>query len=478
MKESDHSTLAAPASAGPRRVSDSFGDVEIPDGARWGPQTARSLHYFAIGPQRMPIELIHAMAFIKWAAACVNAELGLIDTGLAAAIADAALRVAAGEFDDQFPLSVWQTGSGTQSHMNVNEVIADLAGQSLADGPVGARAVHANDHVNLGQSSNDVFPSAMHIAVASSAKIQLLPALCELRSALTAHAAVYTDVIKVGRTHLQDATPVTLGQEFGGYAAQLALCEDTLRHTLPAVHRLALGGTAVGTGVNTHPAFGAAVAARLAQRLDLPLLPADNLFAALAGHEALVAFHAALRMLAIALTKIAEDIRLMGSGPRAGLGELRLPANEPGSSIMPGKVNPTQVEALTMVCAQVMGHDTAIGFAASQGQFELNVFKPLIAFDVLDSLRLLSDAMRSFTEHCVRGIEADAASLQAGVQASLMLATALAPHIGHDASARVAQHAARQGITLREAALALGLTTEAEFDAWVDPWRMLRPGRG
>jgi fumarate hydratase class II len=456
-------------------VHDSFGDVDIPAGARWGAQTARSLHFFAIGEQRMPIELVRAMAHVKWAAAGVNHELGLLDGPAAHAIAQAAQQVADGAFDEQFPLSVWQTGSGTQSHMNVNEVIAQLATQALQRSGHASRSIDAHDDVNRGQSSNDVFPSAMHIAVALQVKARLLPALADLRTALRQQAMALAGVVKTGRTHLQDATPVTLGQEFGGYEAQLALCETTLRQSLPALHTLALGGTAVGTGLNTHPAFGERVTAVLAQRLQLPLLQADNLFAALAGHEALVAYHAALRMLAIALTKVACDIRLMGSGPRAGLGELRLPANEPGSSIMPGKVNPTQVEALTMVCAQVMGHDTAIGFAASQGQLELNVYKPLIALDALDSTRLLADAMRSFTWHCIGGLTAQAAPAGAALQGSLMLGTALALHIGHEGAARVVQRAQHDGSSLRDAALALQATTPEQFDRWVDPAQMLAP---
>ena len=378
-----------------RSETDSFGPIDVPGDALWGAQTQRSLRHFAIGRQRMPIEIVHALAQIKRAAAEVNRDLGLLDPAKAGAIADAAARVAAGEFDDQFPLSVWQTGSGTQSHMNVNEVIASLASLALGGGLGAARRVHPNDDVNLGQSSNDVFPTAMHLAAVLQTR-PLLASLARLRAALQAKAAAFADIVKIGRTHLQDATPITLGQEFGGYDAQLAIAEDALRRALPAVQALAIGGTAVGTGLNTHPAFGTRVAAVLAARLGEPFAVADNLFAALAGHEALVGLHGALRTLAVALNKIANDIRLMGSGPRAGLGELRLPANEPGSSIMPGKVNPTQVEALTMVCAQVMGHDVAIGIAASQGQFELNVYKPLIACDVLDSLRLLGDAMRAW----------------------------------------------------------------------------------
>ena len=464
-----------------RIESDSFGAIEVPVDALWGAQTARSLRFFAIGGQRMPLEVIHAMAWIKWAAAQANLELGLQAPDTAQAIGNAARRVAEGEFDAEFPLSVWQTGSGTQSHMNVNEVVASLATRTLAGsgGAAGAaRTIHPNDDVNLGQSSNDVFPSAMHIAVARMAKRGLLPALLGLQDALAARAHAFHDIVKVGRTHLQDATPVTLGQEFGGYQAQLELCHAGLAHALGPVHALAIGGTAVGTGLNTHPRFGRRVAALLAGQLDLPLTQAPNLFAALAGHEALVAFHAALKMLAIALTKIANDIRLMGSGPRAGLGELRLPENEPGSSMMPGKVNPTQVEALTMVCAQVMGHDVAIGFAASQGHFELNVYKPLIALDTLDSLRLLADAMESFARHCVAGIVVNQARVQALLESSLMLVTALVPRIGYDRAASIARFAREHGVTLREAALAQGAASAEQFDEWVDPRRMLGPQSG
>lgn len=456
-----------------RTESDSFGPIDVPCDALWGAQTARSLRFFAIGEQRMPLEVIHALAWVKWAAAKVHCDLHLLDPAKAQAIADAAQRVATGEFDAEFPLSVWQTGSGTQSNMNVNEVVANLASRTLGGGVGAERMVHPNDEVNLGQSSNDVFPTAMHIAVAQQAKQSLLPALNELRSALAAKALAFEAVVKIGRTHLQDATPVTLGQEFGGYEAQLTLCQGSVRHALVAVHSLAIGGTAVGTGLNTHPEFGLRVAATLADQLDLPLVQADNLFAAMAGHEALVAFHASLKMLAIALTKIANDIRLMGSGPRAGLGELQLPENEPGSSIMPGKINPTQVEALTMVCAQVMGHDVAISFAASQGHFELNVYKPLIALNTLDSVRLLADAMRSFAQHCVVGILVNEARVDELLQASLMLVTALTSHIGYDRAAQIAKHAHAHGTTLREATLALGGVSAEQFEAWVDPRRML-----
>ncbi|MEH0167075.1 class II fumarate hydratase [Roseateles microcysteis] len=457
-----------------RIETDSFGRIEVSGNALWAAQTERSRRFFAIGEQTMPLALIHALAEIKRAAAETNGELGLLDPVKAEVIAAVAARVAAGEFDAQFPLSVWQTGSGTQSHMNVNEVIASLASQALGGGLGSQRSVHPNDEVNLGQSSNDIFPTAMHVA-AVLASTPLLAALADLRAALQAKAQAFAGTIKMGRTHLQDATPVTLGQEFGGYAAQLSIAEQSLRHALPAVHSLAIGGTAVGTGLNTHPEFAARAAHKLAQRLGHPFKVADNLFAAMAGHEPLVALHGGLKTLAVALTKIANDIRLMGSGPRAGLGELRLPANEPGSSIMPGKVNPTQVEALTMVCIQVMGHDLAVSLAASQGQFELNVYKPLIAANLLDSLRLLGDAMNSFREHCVEGIEVDAARVQALLESSLMLVTALTPHIGYDRAALIAKHAHANGSSLREAALSVGGVSADEFDRWVDARLMLRP---
>ncbi len=461
--------------ASTRTEHDSFGPIEVPADALWAAQTARSLKFFAIGEQRMPLPVVHALAWVKWAGACVNRDLGLLDAPKSDAIAAAALRVVGGEFDTQFPISAWQTGSGTQSNMNVNEVVASIASVSLGS-PLGAtRTVHPNDDVNRGQSSNDVFPTAMHLAVLLQVRELLVPALRSLRAALADKAAAFADVVKIGRTHFQDATQVTLGQEFGGYDAQLGLCETALRQASVALHSLAIGGTAVGTGLNTHPQFGARVAALLARRLDLPLVQADNLFAAMAGHEALVGFHGALKMLAVALTKIGNDIRLMGSGPRAGLGELQLPENEPGSSIMPGKVNPTQVEALTMVCAQVMGHDAAIGFAASQGQFELNVYKPLIVLNTLDSLRLLADSMNSFAAHCVSGIQVNTQRVDELLQRSLMLVTALAPHIGYDRAAQIAKNAHREGSSLREASIASGAVSAEQFDAWVDPRRMLGP---
>jgi fumarate hydratase class II len=466
--------MTAPARPATRTETDSLGAVEVPIDALWGAQTERSRRHFAIGAERMPLAVIHAIARIKAAAAEANGELGRLDPVRADAIAAAAWRVASGEFDDvAFPLSVWQTGSGTQSHMNVNEVVARLATQALRAADAGAAPVHPNDEVNRGQSSNDVFPSAMHVA-AVGAMPPLRSALSRLRAALRAQATHHAYRIKVGRTHLQDATPVTLGQEFGGHEAQLALAERAIDGALPAVHALAIGATAVGTGLNTHPQFGARVASRLAAQLGAPFSVASNPFAALSGHEALVGLHAALRMLALALHQSGNDIRLLGSGPRAGLGELRLPANEPGSSIMPGKVNPTQVEALVMVCLQVIGHDVAVGMAAASGQLELNVCKPLIALDVLDSQRLLADAMDSFAAHCVEGLEADDERMQSLLDRSLMTVTALTPHIGYERAAKIAQHAHRDGLSLREAAAAAGIDG-AQFDAWADPRRMLGP---
>ncbi len=451
-----------------RTEVDSFGAEDIPSDALWGVQTARCLHFFAIGTQRMPCEVIHALALIKGAAATVNAQLGLLDAPKAQAIAAASQRIADGELEQAFPLSVWQTGSGTQSHMNVNEVITTLAAQAGV-------VLHPNDDVNLGQSSNDVFPSAMHLAALLQVHRLLLPALRALQASLQEKASAFKDLAKVGRTHLQDATPITLGQEFGGYGAQLQLCQDSIHGALNAVSALAIGGTAVGTGFNTHPEFGLRVTSLLSQQLGLPLRQADNLFAAMAGHEALVAMHASLRMLAMALIKIGNDIRLMGSGPRAGLGELLLPQNEAGSSIMPGKVNPTQIEALCMACVQVMGHDVAIGMAASQGQLELNAYKPLIALNMLDSIRLLGDAMNSFRLHCVDGLMPNHEQLALNLQRSLMLVTALSPHIGYDRAAQIAKQAHLNGSTLRDAAVALGAVSAAQFDAWVDPLSMLGP---
>jgi fumarate hydratase class II len=456
-----------------RIETDSLGPVEVPADAPWGAQTERSRRFFAIGEQRMPLAIVHAIAEIKRAAAEVNRDLGRLDAARADAIAAAAAQVAAGGVDDAFPLSVWQTGSGTQSHMNVNEVVATLASRALGDG---VPRVHPNDEVNLGQSSNDVFPSAMHIAVLR-AMAPLQRSLARLRAALQQQAARHADRIKVGRTHLQDATPVTLGQEFGGWDAQLALAEQAIGHALPAVHALAIGATAVGTGLNTHPQFGTRVAAALAARLGAPFVVAPNPFAALAGHEPLVALHAALRGLALSLHKIANDVRLLGSGPRAGFGELRLPANEPGSSIMPGKVNPTQCEALSMLACQVLGNDTTITFAASQGHLQLNVFKPVIIHNLLQSIRLLADGCHNFQQHCIAGLQADSAQMAAHLERGLMLVTALNPHIGYDKAAEIAKKAYQEGSTLREAALQLGYLNNEEFDAWVRPENMLETGQ-
>ena len=456
-----------------RQEKDSMGVIEVEDAALWGAQTQRSLRYFAIGTEQMPLPVIHALARIKRAAASVNAGLGLLDATLAEKISDAAAEVVAGRWDMQFPLRVWQTGSGTQSNMNVNEVIANRANE-MAGQPRGSKApVHPNDHVNLGQSSNDVFPSAMHIAAALAIHQGLLPALAHLEGELERKTGDFAHLIKVGRTHLMDAVPLTLGQEFSGYVAQLRQGLHALEQTLPGLYALALGGTAVGTGLNCHPDFAAAVCARLHAELGLPFHPADNPFAALAGHEALQQLSAALRGLAMSLIKIANDIRWMGSGPRAGLGELHLPENEPGSSIMPGKVNPTQAEALTMVCMQIYGNDAAIAFAASQGNFELNVYKPLIAYNVLQSIALLGDAARSFSDHCLRDLQPAEDQLRQNMEESLMLVTALTPVIGYEKAAIVAQYAHREGCTLREAILALGYLSGEDVDRHLRPEAML-----
>ena len=450
-----------------------MGVMEVEDDALWGAQTQRSLRYFAIGTEQMPLPVIHALARIKRAAASVNAGLGLLDATLAEKISDAAAEVVAGRWDTQFPLRVWQTGSGTQSNMNVNEVIANRANE-MAGHPRGSKVpVHPNDHVNLGQSSNDVFPSAMHIAVALAVHQGLLPALAHLEGTLKRKTEDFAHLIKVGRTHLMDAVPLTLGQEFSGYLAQLQQGVRSLEQTLPGLYALALGGTAVGTGLNCHPDFAGAVATRLHAELGLPFRPAANAFAALAGHEALLQLSAALRGLAMSLMKIANDIRWMASGPRAGLGELHLPENEPGSSIMPGKVNPTQAEALTMVCVQIYGNDAAIAFAASQGNFELNVYKPLIAYNILQSIVLLGDAARSFSNHCLRDLQPVEGQLRRNMEESLMLVTALTPVIGYEKAAMVAQHAHREGCTLREATLALGYLSGEDIDRHLRPEAML-----
>jgi fumarate hydratase, class II len=451
---------------------DSLGEVAVDEHRLWGAQTQRSLAHFKISGERMPIDLIHALASVKRACAQVNLELGLLAPELAAAIDAAAQRVLSGRLDDEFPLVVWQTGSGTQTNMNMNEVLANLASELMGGGRGRERRVHPNDHVNLGQSSNDVFPTAMHVAAAAGVVRRLLPALAGLRAELAAKAEFYKGLVKIGRTHLQDATPVTLGQEFSGYETQVMQSQKALASALEAVYELALGGTAVGTGLNTHPEFGARVAALLARDFDIPFVTAPNKFAALASHDTLATLHGACRSTALALMKIANDIRLMGSGPRSGLGELSLPENEPGSSIMPGKVNPTQCEALTMVCCQVMGNDVALGMGAASGHLELNVFKPLIAYNLQQSIRLLADASASFTEHCVRGLSANTGRIAELLSGSLMLVTALAPHIGYDRSAKIAQKAHAEGLSLRAAAVVMGVSGD-DFDRWVQPEKMV-----
>jgi fumarate hydratase class II len=459
-----------------RTETDSMGPIEVDAERYWGAQTQRSLENFRIGTERMPREVIYALALIKKASALVNRDLGLLSDAKAQWIATAADEVARGDLDAEFPLVVWQTGSGTQSNMNVNEVIANRASELAGGGRGSKRPVHPNDDVNRSQSSNDVFPAAMHLAAADRATRHLLPAVAALRETLAAKSRAFADIVKIGRTHLQDATPLTLGQEIGGWVAQLDHGIAAIRTALPAVHELALGGTAVGTGLNTHPDYAVRVAAKLAELTGLAFVTAPNKFAALAGHDALVGLHGAVKQLATALTKLANDVRWLASGPRSGLGELQLPENEPGSSIMPGKVNPTQCEAMTMVCVQVLANDVAIGFGAASGNFELNVYKPLIAHAALQSLRLVGDACTSFDTHCARGIEPDRAEIDRKLRRSLMLVTALAPHIGYDRAAEVAKRAHATGTTLREAAVALGHVTADEFDRWVRPEAMVGPG--
>ncbi len=460
---------------GVRIETDSFGPIEVPAERYWGAQTQRSLLNFEIGGERMPIPLVRALGVVKLAAARVNMALGELDRRLGEAIVQAAQEVVDGKLDDEFPLVVWQTGSGTQTNMNANEVIAGRANEILGAGRGGKSPVHPNDHVNRGQSSNDTFPTAMHVAAATQVHETLLPALEHLHAALSDKARAFADIVKIGRTHLQDATPLTLGQEFSGYAHQVAMGVARVRGALPRVLELAQGGTAVGTGLNAKKGFAEAVAAEIARITGLPFVTAPNKFEALASHDALVELSGALNTVAVSLTKIANDIRLLGSGPRCGLGELRLPENEPGSSIMPGKVNPTQAEALTMVCAQVMGNHVAITVGGLQGHLELNVFKPLIAHNVLRSIRLLADAARSFTDKCVVGIEPDRERIGEHVQRSLMLVTALAPKIGYDAAAKVAKKAHAEGTTLEEAAIALGLVSAEEFRRLVRPETMIGP---
>ena len=458
-----------------RIETDSFGPVEVPAAHYWGAQTQRSLGHFAIGSQTTPLAIIHALAMVKRAAAEVNRDLGLLAPGLCSAIAAAAGEIETGRLDAEFPLRIWQTGSGTQTNMNVNEVIANRANEMLGGARGAKYPVHPNDHVNLGQSSNDCVPTAMHIAAIRQIKQGLEPALRALASAFITKSEAFAAIVKLGRTHLQDATPVTLGQEFSGYVAQLEFGLERLEATLPGLYRLAQGGTAVGTGLNAKRGFAEAFAAKIAAMTALPFVSAPNKFEALACHDALLFAHGAVSTIAASLFKIANDIRLAASGPRCGIGELVLPENEPGSSIMPGKVNPTQAEALTMVCARVFGNQATIAFAGSQGHFELNVYKPVIAYAFLESLALLADAVDSFRRHCVEGIAANRKRIDELMRQSLMLVTALVPRIGYDNAARIAKAAHLNGTNLRQEALASGLVGALEFDALVRPEAMLAP---
>jgi fumarate hydratase, class II len=458
-----------------RTETDSMGPIEVDASRYWGAQTERSLHHFKIGTEKMPSELIRALATIKKAAALTNAELGVLAPELAQRIVAAADEVIAGKFPDEFPLSVWQTGSGTQTNMNVNEVIAGRANE-LATGVRGGKTpVHPNDHVNHSQSTNDAFPTAIHLALVDRIQAHLVPAVTALRTTLANKADDFGDIVKIGRTHLQDATPLTLGQEISGWVAQLDHGLAAIRASLVPALELALGGTAVGTGLNAHPKYAHRVAEKLAELTNHPFISAPNKFQALASHDAVLFVHGALRTLAASLIKIANDVRWLASGPRCGIGELTIPENEPGSSIMPGKVNPTQCEAMTMVCTQVLGNDTALAVAGASGNFELNVYKPLVAHAVLQSVRLLGDACASFDEHCARGIEPNRAEIAKKLHGSLMLVTALAPHVGYDNAAKIAKRAHHDGTTLKEAAAALQLVKPEDFDRWVIPEQMVNP---
>jgi fumarate hydratase class II len=458
-----------------RIETDSFGPIEVEAARYWGAQTERSRGNFKIGEEKMPVPLIRAFGIVKKAATVANVKLGLVDQGLAKHIIAAAEEIVDGTLDAHFPLAVWQTGSGTQTNMNVNEVIANRAIETLG-GVMGSKTpIHPNDHVNKSQSSNDCFPTAMHIAAAIEVNQRLMPALKKLRTALDRKARAFAKIIKIGRTHTQDATPITLGQEFSGYAVQLAFGIDRIKAVLPRLYLLAQGGTAVGTGLNAKKGFDRLFAAEVARLTNLPFKTAPNKFEALASNDTMVELSGALNTLAASLFKIANDIRFMGSGPRSGLGELSLPENEPGSSIMPGKVNPTQVEALTMVCCQIFGNHTTVTVAGSQGHFELNVFKPVIIHNVLQSIRLIADAVTSFTDNCLVGIEPNRRHIAELMQRSLMLVTALAPKIGYDKAAEIAKAAHKNGTTLREEALRLGYVSEKEFDALVRPERMIGP---
>jgi fumarate hydratase class II len=452
---------------------DSFGEIRVPADRLWGAQTQRSLENFRISGERMPPELIHALARVKRACAVINRELGELSADKANAIIAAADEVLAGKHDGEFPLVVWQTGSGTQTNMNINEVLANRASELLGGERGDKRSVHPNDEVNRGQSSNDVFPTAMNVAAVQGIHERLVPAVSKLRDTLAAKAEEFKDIVKIGRTHLQDATPLTLGQEISGWVSQLEHGIAHVRASLTHLCELALGGTAVGTGLNAHPEFGGRVAKELGKQTGLPFVSARNKFEALAANDALVNSHGALKTLAASLTKIANDVRWLASGPRSGIGEISIPENEPGSSIMPGKVNPTQSEAMTMLCAQVLGNDVAINIGGASGNFELNVFKPLIIHNFLQSVRLLADGAASFNEHCAAGIEPRRERIAELVRNSLMLVTALNPHIGYDKAAQIAKKAHEEGTTLKAAALALGYVTAEQFDAWVRPERMV-----
>ncbi|MCL6688311.1 class II fumarate hydratase [Pseudomonas sp. R3.Fl] len=460
-----------------RTETDSLGPIEVDEQAYWGAQTQRSLENFAIGGQRMPLAVVYGLTLVKKAAARVNVRLGELPAEIGQLIEQAADEILAGQHDDQFPLVVWQTGSGTQSNMNVNEVIAGRANELAGNARGGKAPVHPNDHVNRAQSSNDSFPTAMHLAAARAVHEELLPAIAELVGGIAAQSARHADLVKTGRTHLMDATPITFGQELSAFVAQLDYAERAIRAALPAVYELAQGGTAVGTGLNAPAGFAEDIAAELAGLTGLPFVSAPNKFAALAGHEPLVTLAGALKTLAVALMKIANDLRLLGSGPRAGIAEVRLPANEPGSSIMPGKVNPTQCEALSMLACQVMGNDAALTFAASQGHLQLNVFKPVIIHNLLESIRLLADGCRNFNSHCIAGLQPDAERMAEHLERGLMLVTALNTHIGYDKAAEIAKKAYKEGTSLREAALELGYLTDQQFDEWVRPQDMLEAGQ-
>ncbi len=459
-----------------RTERDTFGPIDVDDARMWGAQTQRSLEHFRISTEKMPQELIVALAEVKRAAALVNLDLGKLGKDKANAIIAAAEEVIAGKYPDDFPLAVWQTGSGTQSNMNMNEVLANRGSELIGGGRGDRRVIHPNDDVNLGQSSNDIFPTAMYVSAARGITDKLLPAIRDLRRTLEQKSEEFADIVKIGRTHLQDATPLTLGQEFSGYVAQLVHAESAIAALLPSLHALAVGGTAVGTGLNTHAEFGERVAAELARRTGIVFNSAANKFASLAAHDALVSVHGGLKTLAAAMMKIANDVRWLASGPRSGLGEIGIPENEPGSSIMPGKVNPTQSEAVTMLCCQVFGNDVALNIGGASGNFELNVFKPLMAHNFLQSVRLLADGIHGFDEHCAHGIVANRERIADLMARSLMLVTALAPHIGYDNAAKIAKQAHKTGANLKETAIALGLVGSEDFDRWVQPQDMIHPG--